>query len=250
MCVGIILCFFTFSFLADKNKIKGRVQNFALLCGVVGITLGLGSAVLFQALYNIETLGRFEITQGTGATFYGGLVGGASVFLILWFGVGHFVFKDGAHKKSFFAMASCAAPSIAIAHSLGRVGCLMAGCCHGSVTDAWYGIMMYGNEGYEKYVPIQLFEAIFLFLIFASLFVMVYKRVGFGLSAYMCGYGVWRFLIEYARDDYRGSIPFVGVTPSQFIALLMIVGSVGVFLLEKWARKRFGNESAVEKVEA
>ena len=49
----------------------------------------------------------------------------------------------------------------------------------------------------------------------------------------MASYGVWRFVIEYVRDDYRGSIGIESITPSQFIAILMILGSVGVFILER-----------------
>ena len=49
----------------------------------------------------------------------------------------------------------------------------------------------------------------------------------------MSAYGVWRFIIEFARDDYRGSVGIDAITPSQLIAILMIVGSVGVFFLEK-----------------
>jgi prolipoprotein diacylglyceryltransferase len=69
----------------------------------------------------------------------------------------------------------------------------------------------------------------------------------------MCVYAVWRFVIEFARDDYRGSIPFLNITPSQFIAILMILGSVGVFFLEKYvcdkAEKQNVIVSEVEKSE-
>ena len=234
ICVGILLCFFTFSHLADKRKMKAKLQNFAMVCGVVAIGLGLLSAVLFQALYNIESRGTFEITTNTGMTFYGGLIGGAGVFLLVWFTVGSYTFKGGENKSSFFTLASCAVPGIVIAHAMGRLGCLMAGYCHGSRTEAWIGIMMYGNEGYAKYVPTQLFEAIFLLCLFALVFIRAREGGRYNLPLYMSVYAVWRFIIEFARDDYRGSIPIVNITPSQFIAVLMILGSVGVFFLEKW----------------
>ncbi|MBR5823405.1 MAG: prolipoprotein diacylglyceryl transferase, partial [Paludibacteraceae bacterium] len=47
-------------------------------------------------------------------------------------------------------IANCVAPGIALAHAIGRIGCLFAGCCHGQATKAWYGIMMHGNDGYQK----------------------------------------------------------------------------------------------------
>ena len=233
---GIIVCFFVFGHLADKRGLRGRLQNFALICGIFAITLGFGSAILFQAIYNIPLSGRFEIVQNTGATFYGGLIGGVVTFLLLYFTVGHFVFKKTDspkyHTENFFSFASCAVPSIVVAHAFGRLGCLAAGCCHGALTDAWYGILMYGDKGYEKYVPVQLFESLFLFALFACLFVSARKKGRYSLSIYMAAYGTWRFFAEFLRDDYRGSVG-LSVTPSQLIALLMIAGSVGVFWLER-----------------
>ena len=52
--------------------------------------IGYGSAVVFQqALYNMEQDGGFHITKSTGQTFYGGLIGGAVAFLLIYFGVGY-----------------------------------------------------------------------------------------------------------------------------------------------------------------
>ena len=67
LCAGIILCFVVFGWLADKQGVRRKIQSFSLMCGVAAVTLGYGSAVLFQALYNIKTLGRFEINESTGA---------------------------------------------------------------------------------------------------------------------------------------------------------------------------------------
>ena len=236
ICIGIILCFFTFGRLADKRKIRARLQNFALLCGALAIVLGFGSAVLFQAIYNIPATGRFEIATNTGATFYGGLIGGVAVFLAAYFGIGPYAMRragiDGYHARSFFAMASCAVPAIVIAHAFGRLGCLTAGCCHGAPTDAWFGILMHGDMGYIKYVPTQLFEAIFLFILFGVLYLNAKEGKRYNLPFYMATYGVWRFIIEFLRGDYRGSVG-LPITPSQLIALLMVLGALGVFFLEK-----------------
>jgi len=236
ICIGIIACFFVFCRLADKNGIKVRLQNFTLLCGVGGIACGFGSAILFQALYNIGRDGGFVISTNTGATFYGGLIGGAAIFLAAYFVIGRFVFKSGENKSEFWNVAACAAPAIVIAHGLGRIGCLMAGCCHGELTDAWYGVLMLGNSGYARYVPVQLFEALFLFALFSVLFINAIKGKGYNLPAYMMAYGVWRFIIEFVRGDYRGTTLTEVLSPSQLIALIMIVGGVAVALTEKKAR--------------
>ena len=237
ICVGIILCFCLFGFLSDKRKMRVKHQKFSLVCGCLAIAAGLASGVIFQALYNIPARGEFIIDGQTGITFYGGLVGGVAVFLLVYFVAGKVFYKNYEnphyHNENFFSMASSAIATVPLAHSLGRIGCLTAGCCHGALTDEWYGIMMYGGEGYAKYVPTQLFEAIFLLLLFVFLFFNAYRGGRYNLPIYMSAYGVWRFIIEFVRDDYRGSVGIDAITPSQLIAILMIVGSVGVFFLEK-----------------
>lgn len=238
--LGIVLGIVVFGYLADKRRVSGKLQKFTLLCALAAIAVGLGSSVLFQAVYNIESMGGFTVK---GSTFYGGLIGGFTVFLILYFVIGHFLYRKTDepkyHAKSFFTVISCAAPSIALAHGFGRFGCLTAGCCHGAVTDAWYGIMMHGGEGYAKYVPTQLFEALFLFALFALLFFNVKLKGRFNLSLYMGLYGVWRFVLEFVRNDYRGSIG-LNITPSQLISLIMILGAILVLVAEILISKRIG----------
>ena len=242
LCVGIFVCFLVFGWLADRQGVRRKIQSFAMMCGVAAVGLGYGSAVLFQALYNIKTLGRFEINQSTGATFYGGLIGGVVVFLALYFGVGHFMYKDGSHARAFFKIADSAVPGIAIAHSLGRVGCLFAGCCHGDLTDAWYGIEMYGNFGFGKYVPTQLIEAIFLLCLFGILLMLSISKRGFCLPVYLSVYAVWRFCIEFVRGDYRGDTFVEALTPSQLIAVLLFVVGIGVFFLERYIKTKYLSE--------
>ena len=238
ICVGIIACFITFSNLSDKRKISAKVHNLALICGILGIAVGLGFAVIFQALYNIASLGRFEISESTGSTFYGGLIGGAAIFLLVYFVYGGVKIKDRAQLKEFFPLLSCIAPAIAIAHGFGRLGCLTAGCCHGCQTDSWIGIMMHGNMGYAKYVPTQLFEAIFLFLLCSLLIIRAVEGKKYNFSLYTVGYGIWRFAIEYVRADYRGSTFVSFLTPSQLVAIGFIAAGIALVFVERWAEKK------------
>ena len=83
-----------------------------------------------------------------------------------------------------------------------------------------------------KAVPIQLFEAIFLFALFAALMILV-RRVGKNvLPSYMAAYGIWRFFIEYARADERGDTFISFLSPSQLTAIILIVGSILLFVIE------------------
>ena len=146
--------------------------------------------------------------------------------------------KDKAHLHQFFSLLSCIAPAIAVAHGFGRLGCLTAGCCHGCQTDSWCGIMMYGNMGYAKYIPTQLFEAIFLFLLCAFLVLRAIEQKKYNFSVYTVAYGVWRFFIEYVRADYRGSTFVSFLTPSQLVAIGFISAGIALAFVERWAEKK------------
>lgn len=238
LCVGIIAALLTFRIFADYKKMYWKLQNFSIITAVLSIVGGYGSAVLFQAFYNFldDPTQGFQLNNGTGATFYGGLIGGAACFLLIYFGIGALVFKKKEHIKGFFDIANIAAAAIAIAHGFGRLGCLMAGCCHGAQTDAWYGVyfVSYGI----KAVPVQLFEAIFLFALFGFFWYRIVKRKSCNLPLYMMLYGVWRFVIEFFRADDRGATVVSFLSPSQLIALIMVVGSIALFFGERYIEKK------------
>ena len=231
LAVAIMSALIIFRIFADKLNICATLQNLCIIGAAVAIIFGYFSAVLFQAFYNIEKNGGFQINSSTGATFYGGLIGGAFSFLCVYFIAGAIIFKtDKTHIKYFFEIADIAAVSICAAHGFGRIGCLMAGCCHGAVTDKWYGIYMPALK--QKVVPIQLFEAIFLFLLAGALAWIIIKKKRGNLGFYMVVYGLWRFFIEYLRDDYRGTTVVRFLTPSQLTSVLLIVGGIVYLICE------------------
>ena len=247
LCIGIFAALVIFRVFSDREKMYWKLQNFSIVVGTLAITAGVGSAVLFQAFYNfMDDPGRgFSISKSTGATFYGGLIGGVVGFLLIYFIGGAFFFKKNKeHINGFFNIANIGAASIAAAHGFGRLGCLMAGCCHGAVTDAWYGV--YFKNYKIKAVPIQLFEAIFLFALFSFFAYRLIKGKRYNLPIYMISYGVWRFIIEFFRADDRGATIVSFLSPSQLIAVLMVGGAFGVFYLEK----RFRDKQKAQNLDA
>lgn len=228
LSVGVISALLIVRLFADYDKVSAKLFNFILLVGACAIALGYFSAVVFQAIYNWLDGGEFIINSSTGATFLGGLVGGVATFLIGYFVLGHFIFPDKYNIKYFPRLLDIAAVCITSAHGFGRLGCLMAGCCYGTQTDSWCGIYHVALDA--KVVPMQLFEAIFLFTLSIVLAILVYRRVPGTMGIYMSCYGLWRFVAEYFRDDYRGSTFIDFLTPSQLTAVCLMLGSVFIFL--------------------
>jgi phosphatidylglycerol:prolipoprotein diacylglycerol transferase len=101
---------------------------------------------------------------------------------------------------------------------------------------------MLTESGWQKVVPVQLFEAIFLFALSAVLFFLFFKRAKMPknerkgiwmlpfLPVYAIVYGVWRFLVEYVRGDDRGASGISFLSPSQLTAILLIVVGVAYIL--------------------
>lgn len=242
IAVGVLCCFLTYYYFTKHLNIDGDVVDFSFYVIIVAIALGFLAAKLFQATYNWIGSGfkTFDF-MGAGLTAMGGFIGGAGAFLAAYFGGGHFYFKyykkgakQGIHIKEFNKIFIVAPMCILIAHAFGRIGCLMAGCCHGTYLGSKYvvgGIYMNGvKNGWGYYVPTQLYEALFLFACYAVLSLLLFKKnCNITMALYMIAYGIWRIIIEFFRADNRGfDIVF---SPSQWMSFLFIAGGIVLMLI-------------------
>ena len=234
--VGVIICMVFIRLQADWKGLHAKLQNLVLFNTIAAVVLGYGFAVLFQAFYNYLAKGVFELAKNTGATFYGGLIGGTAMFIVIYFAAGHFLFRDGYHIRHFRTVSDLAPAAITVAHGFGRLGCLMVGCCYGAKCDAWYGIEM-AHLGY-KVVPVQLFEALFLFALSAVLLILFKKGKAYQMPIYMMVYACWRFVAEGMRNDYRGATVVDFLTPSQLISVLLLTGGVILLAIELYMDHR------------
>ena len=240
VAIGVIAAFAVFLFYAYKVKLPKQIQVLVLLSALVGVVLGFAAAGLVQSIYFWIENGAFE---WRGMTFYGGLLGGAAFFLGAYFLGGYLMFRKTStpnlHKEYALRTFSIAVCSITIAHAIGRIGCLTAGCCHGYTFEdkRWYTLPILhistsGELLYTDYaVPVPLFEMLFLLGLFALFSWRALTSKEDALPLYMIIYGVWRFCIEYARADDRGETFIKFLTPSQLTALLMILGGIALLVI-------------------
>ncbi len=110
--------------------------------------------------------------------------------------------------------------------AIGRVGCLLSGCCAGLPCDKWFCLP--GADGISRY-PTQLIEIVFQLATGLTFVVMVKKGWLFGrlFSLYLMLYGSFRFLTEFIRDTPKFHGAFSGY---QFLSLVMIALGVAFFL--------------------
>jgi phosphatidylglycerol:prolipoprotein diacylglycerol transferase len=153
--------------------------------------------------------------------FYGGLIAAVVVALIYL----------KRHRMPVWTVTDVFAPGIALGHVIGRLGCLLAGCCFGRAAPGLPWAITFHSEFAQQNVgtplgqplhPTQLYEAGAEFLILGVL-LMTERRgrpfPGRTFWLYMLLYAVSRFIIEMFRGDIRGTV--LGFSTSQFISLVL-----------------------------
>lgn len=238
IAIGILACFITLFLFAHYKKVDEKFVDFCFYNAIFSIVAGLGGAALLQATYNYIQNPKAGFNFGQGLTFIGGLIGGVGFFLIIYFIVRR-KFKDSL-MKMMPIVGSC----VTVAHGFGRIGCFIAGCCAGIETGTAFDyafIHAIRNSNGEIIgertvyaLPTQLYEATFLFILFAVLTFLAFKFTGkYNMGIYLISYGIWRFGIEFIRGDDRGE--FVkGISPSQFWSIIMVILGVAYILAIKF----------------
>jgi phosphatidylglycerol:prolipoprotein diacylglycerol transferase len=212
----------------------------------------IGARIVYVATYwHEEFAGRpvqniFAIWQG-GLVFYGGLIGAAAAGFIYGFW----------KKLPVWKIADVLAPSIALGSFFGRIGCLLNGCCYGTVCNLPWGIrfpngsyawehqrgqnLIGENDPALPVHPTEIYDALLnlsLYIFLAWLF----RRKKFDgqiLATYLICYAITRSITETFRGDYTELHYHLGLTPAQWISVpILISGLLLATVLSQRARSR------------
>lgn len=237
IAVGVAAALFVLYFYGRKKNVSDKFLDFFFYNTLAAILGGFGSAALFQAIYDyIEDPSKGFSFNGR-ITFLGGLIGGVVIFLTIYF------IMRPKLKGRLVQMISIAPCAILVGHGFGRIGCFFAGCCHGAETDSFLGVIFPGRTSSPVH-PTQLYEAAFLFLMFAVCSYLVLKKnFRYNMCIYLASYGIFRFCLEFLRGDDRGEF-LLGMSPSQFWSLIMIFASVEVYFMLRRAFRVYDAEQA------
>ena len=233
-----------------------------LFYGVLGVILGgrLGYVLFYKpADFLAHPLDIFKVWQG-GMSFHGGFLG---VLVAMWW----YGRKTG---RGFWQVVDFIAPLVPLGLAAGRWGNFMNGELWGRVSDQAYSWLMvfpqaqsadeqllattptlldhptiaavYNAMGGLPRHPSQIYqllgEGLLLFIV-----LWVYARkirpVGAVSAVFLIGYGLMRFLAEFARepDDFLGL--FAGFSMGQILSLPMIVFGISLLM---WSYRK--NNSA------
>jgi phosphatidylglycerol:prolipoprotein diacylglycerol transferase len=228
---------------AAQDKIPTwKARNFGIFVIFAGYVIG--------HLHSVATDPGVTLWSGLGFTFYAAALGGA---LAGWPACKWL-------QLSYLEMADAAAPSVSLAHGIGRIGCFLYGCCYG--IESPHGLCFAPGSApfkdqvatgrlYETaahslpVIPTQLIESAYELLLTAVLVVLIKRRPRRGSVGlfYLAAYGPLRVVVEMFRaDPGRGEI--LGLTTSTFIGLTTTAIALALLLVPPLVKLRPAREKA------
>ncbi len=215
-----------------------RGANFSydtvLTAALVGIPSGVVVSRLLHVIdrwdYYFQNPG--DIIGAGGLTIYGAILGAA---LGIWI-------YSKLRNIQFGYLADRATFGLILAQAIGRIGCFINGCCYGVETSLPWGIVYrhpesYGPKEMIAVHPTQVYEIIYLLIVFAVLFSLRwrFKPDGSLFLIYLSLYSLWRLGIDFLREG----TPFLfGLHQAQIIGLIVLAIAVPLLAYRtRWVRR-------------
>ncbi len=196
-----------------------------LFYGMVGVIIGgrAGAVLFYHFSYFLEhPLYLFRIWEG-GMSFHGGLLG---VSVALWL-------YQRRQSYGFLRLCDFVAPGVPIGLGAGRIGNFINGELWGRATDAPWAIVFPHVDELARH-PSQLYQAFLEGLVLFTIvwiFAQKSRPAGAVVGLFVLLYGVFRLLVEFARepDGHIGYLAFGWLTQGQALSVPMVL--VGAAML-------------------
>ena len=236
-------------------------QDTVLSMALVGIPSGIIFARLLHVIDNIVVASLHpelaeagkvinylqhpgQIIGGAGLTAYGAVLGAS---------LGVWIYCKIAKVKMGYVF-DLLAPAAIMAQAIGRIGCLLNGCCYGTPTTLPWGLVYTDpqsagfNYGIATH-PTVIYEIIYNVIIFAVL-LKLRKRLkpdGSLFLLYLALYAGWRLAIDFLRDG----TPFLfGLHQAQFISIVVLLSTVPWMIKNtRWVKKEELSPPLPDKIE-
>jgi len=121
---------------------------------------------------------------------------------------------------SFLKNADYIAPFLMLSRAIGRIGCLLNGCCFGIRCNMPWAVSIYSKPGFRH--PTQIYAAIAALAIFITMFIQYKKLRQHKGATFFCVitlYSLMRFFNEFLRAD---SFSVFGVIKLSHLVMLLI----------------------------
>jgi phosphatidylglycerol:prolipoprotein diacylglycerol transferase len=209
-----------------RRELDARRLDVASDLAVIGVVPGvLGAKLLWVVEHYGEETTLALLTSRSGLSWFGGLVGGVGVSLLI-------VLR---RRWPLLPLLAAAAPAMAAGQMVGRVGCFLVGDDYGLPTDLPWGVAFPRGlpPTLDPVHPTQLYEAAFLGMLAARL--LYWRRRGLPdrllVARYCLLAGGFRFVLEFVRVNVRVA---GGLTVAQYASIALFVA--GGWLLTRGGR--------------
>jgi len=232
--VGFLFAFWMANRQCDSsNGVWTREQASDLLFyGFMGVIFGGRAGYVFfyqMPLFLENPLYLFKIWEG-GMSFHGGVLGVVSAI----------IFYALQNKRSILSVGDFIVPLLPVGLGAGRIGNFINSELWGRVTDSPFGIVFH-NAGALPRHPSQLYEfalegvVLFIMLLWFS---RKPRPAGSVAGLFLLGYGVFRIIVEFARepDAHLGFLTF-GLTMGQILSLPMVIAGIALISYGYLAKK-------------
>jgi len=208
------------------NRYGIRVEAFqdAALIGLIGGIVGGRVGFVVQNLgHYLKAPAEIPAIWTGGMTSFGGLIGGVGAGLL------------AARRKGLDLRdtADLSAVSIAIGYTIGRIGCFLNGCCHGSRCSLPWAVDFHpdGGPATGPVHPAQLYSAAAgLAIYFVLLRVEKHRRFpGQVILTFAILYGIYRFLVEFVREGATAEVLAAGLTTGQIASIAVSVAGAALW---------------------
>ncbi|MDD3087396.1 MAG: prolipoprotein diacylglyceryl transferase [Candidatus Omnitrophica bacterium] len=224
--VMLVLAFLiSVSLACSEAKRQGIDPDLIFNLNFIVFIFGIAGARIFFVVENLgyylkDPLEIIMLSRG-GMSWFGGL------FLGLISGLIYLKMK----RQVIYRILDLVVPFLALAQSLGRVGCFLNGCCFGK--ESVYGV--YFPVHGLVLIPTQLYSSFMLLLIFIVLRFLQLRphRLGQVFYTYLFLYSIKRFFIEFFRADNK--LIIFNLTLFQLISIAIFI--IAVFKLIKINKK-------------
>ncbi len=149
-------------------------------------------------------------------------------------------------KFNFGYFGDLVVPAVILAQAVGRVGCLLNGCCYGLPTSLPWGIVYTHPESYAPLGvavhPTQIYEIIYLLIIFGVIFKLRgrFKPDGSLFLIYLSLYSLWRIGIDFLRE---GTSLLFGLHQAQIIGIIVLLIAIPILALRtRWVKVKSSAE--------
>lgn len=190
----------------------------AFVSGIVGARL---LYIIGSFSYYLENPLEIIMLQHGGLSWFGGLAAGVAFAIV-------YLKKN---RLPIYGTFDLLAPFIALGQAIGRIGCLLNGCCFGRESEE-FGLYFTAHEA--RLIPTQLYSSLFLVAIFIVLRILQERphKEGQIFFTYLALYSAKRFFVEFWRADHR--IIIMGLSPFQLISLaVFLVSFIKLILIRR-----------------